>query len=124
MTNKSNIGQKLALSVDRDAIRQALINLAQPEGTQEWCIACGAGKGTNPLEKGEWVKDISTNVFQGKSFEEFAKGLKDLGTQAWCIACGAGKEASPLSKLGNPAELSDEIIDQVASHLLSSITIG
>lgn len=116
--------RQLDVSLDRQALREVIAGLMKPGGTQEWCIACGAGKGTEILEKGEWVQRTGEQIFQGKSFKEFVDSLKDLGKQAWCIACGAGKDASPLDRLGDPASLTDEVIEIFASKVISTIKVG
>ncbi len=122
---KSNVtSRSMALSVDRVALRQAIAGLARPGEKQDWCVACGAGKSANPLDKFEAVQAVARDVLGGKTLPEFVEGLKDLGKQAWCVACGAGKDASPLDMLGDPATISDEAIDQIAGRLLSAVKVG
>lgn len=112
------------VSVDRAALRQAIVGLAQLGEKQDWCVACGAGKTASPIDKFENVQVAARELMGGKSLTEFVAGLKDLGRQAWCVACGAGKDASPLDMLGDPANISDEAIDQIAGRLLSVLKIG
>jgi hypothetical protein len=116
------LARNMSVSVDRVALRQAIAALG-PGTKQDWCVACGAGKSANPLDKLDHVQ-MARDVLGGKSLVEFVDGLKDLGKQAWCVACGAGKDASPLDIVGNPADISDETIDAIAGHLLSSVKIG
>lgn len=121
---RTSIARHLAVTVDRDALRAAILGLAKPGGEQEWCIACGAGKDASPLDKVENVSNTARELVGGKSLQEFVSGIKDLGTQAWCIACGAGKDASPLDRLGDPADITDDLIDQVAGRLIGALRIG
>jgi hypothetical protein len=121
---RTSLARHLAVSVDRDALRAAILGLSKPGGEQEWCIACGAGKDASPLDKVENIHAAARDLIGGKSLQEFVSGIKDLGTQAWCIACGAGKDASPLDRLGNPADITDDMIDQVASRLIGALRIG
>ncbi|MBX5453848.1 MAG: hypothetical protein K6U10_07915 [Acidobacteriia bacterium] len=116
--------RSVPLSVDRTALRQAIAGLARPGERQDWCVACGAGKSAQPIEKFEAVQAAAHDLLGGKSLAEFVEGLRDLGKQAWCVACGAGKDASPFEMLGDPAAISDEAIDQLASRLLSAVKFG
>jgi hypothetical protein len=118
------IGRQLDVTLDREMLREVIGNLAKPGGTQEWCIACGAGKDASPLDKVNWVQDSSRDLLQGKTLQEFVNLMKDIGPQAWCIACGAGKDASPLDRLVNPAELPDDVIDALARRLISAVSVG
>lgn len=120
----SLMSRELHVSVDRSALRDAISRLQKPGGEQEWCIACGAGKGIELTDKLDWVQSQGSQLLQGKNLKEFVDSLKDVGNQAWCIACGAGKDASPLGQLINPAEITDEIIDAVAAKLLTSVKVG
>lgn len=116
--------QGLTVTVDRSALRSALGALANPGAKQDWCIACGAGKSANPLDKVEAVAGVTKELMGGKTIAEFLESLKDFGKQAWCIACGAGKDASPLDLLGDPAQLPDAAIDALASKLITAIRMG
>lgn len=125
MADSKNIPltRDLQVSVDRNALREAISRLQKPGGNQEWCVACGAGKGIELTDKLDWVQNQGREILQGKNLKEFVDSLKDIGPQAWCVACGAGKDASPLDTIINPAEVSDEIIDAVAARLLTAVKI-
>jgi ferredoxin len=124
LSKKTLAAGQLSVTVDRELLRQAIAGLARPGDAQDWCVACGAGKSSSPLEKIETVQVLARDVLGGKSLAEFVAGLKDLGKQAWCVACGAGKSASPFDRIGDPAEISDELIDQLAGRLISAVQIG
>ena len=123
-TKPTVLSRNMAVSLDRDALRQVIAGLAQPGERQDWCVACGAGKSANPIDKFESVHAVARDILGGKTLPEFVEGLKDLGKQAWCVACGAGKDASPLDMLGDPANISNEAIDQIAARLLSAVKVG
>jgi hypothetical protein len=101
-----------------------IAGLAETTETQDWCVACGAGKEARPLEKNSWVQEAGREILQGKSLREFVDSLKDVGPQAWCVACGAGKSASPLGQLANPSDLPDDVIDALAKRLITAVRIG
>jgi len=118
------LSRDLQVSVDRAALRDAISRLRNPGANQEWCVACGAGKGIELTDKLDWVQKQAAPILEARALKEFVEGLKDLGTQAWCVACGAGKDASPLDSVINPANISDELIDAVAARLLSAVKVG
>jgi len=114
----------LRVTVDRTALKQAILALANPNAKQDWCIACGAGASASPLDKVEALHPLAKEILGGKTLPQFIAELKDFGKQAWCVACGAGKDASPLDTIGNPADISNEVIDALAGRLLSAVRVG
>lgn len=120
--------RQLDIAMDRDAIRQALAAVAatRTQSDRDWCFACGAGSAAaRDVVRGDWIQASLKETLQGKSLPEFLSEIDKLQlTRDWCFACGAGKGRSPLEQIGDPAELPDAVIDQLASQLITAIKVG
>ena len=118
--------KRLSLSVDKAALRETLAKLSEVRGTNEWCFACGAGAASVRLETptdaiSRATDHLLTNPDQLQAaisqFREIA------GDTEWCFACGAGAKSSPMAQVVNPADLSDEVIDQLSDALVRALNV-
>lgn len=119
--------QKLAFQVDRKAIRDVLTDLHKVQGQQDWCVACGAGAASAKLDyPGEVVQSLGKQLVESGKLQEFITSLRNLppGENDWCVACGAAAASSPIGRIGNPADLPDSAIDEIARKLISAVKVG
>lgn len=119
--------KKLAFQVDRTAIKNILADLHKAQGQEEWCVACGAGAASAKLDyPGEVVQTFGKQLVETGKLQEFITNLRNLpaGETDWCVACGAAAASSPIGRIGNPAELPDSAIDEIARKLISAVKVG
>ena len=114
------------LHVDRAALREIVNQLQASAAADDWCVACGAGRGSAKLDMPlELVNEAGRQLLDPAALRTFVDGVREIGgEQAWCVACGAGKGASPIDERVNPADLADPVIDDIAKKLLGVVRIG
>lgn len=113
------------LTIPRESLRAVLstARLTQvPEA--DWCVACGAARAFAAKPPASYPAEVITKLAEPGALASFVKNMKDLGQDSWCVACGAGKGASPLEQLGDPAEVPDTVIDDLANRIINSVKFG
>jgi len=117
--------RKFQVTIPRESLRAALGSVRLPERAEaDWCIACGASRAAAALRPVAAQQEMVGKLLEPAQLTSFVKSMQEMGQLMWCIACGAGKGASPLEKLGDPAEVPDAVIDDLANKLINAVRIA
>ncbi|MDJ0643089.1 MAG: hypothetical protein QNJ15_09740 [Erythrobacter sp.] len=114
-----------AIKINPDAIREAISN-PKVRANSDWCVACGASAAAGPelpriveqqiSQDPEMIKGLVREDFVSKLSEKLAS--PDLNAD-WCVACGASAATAPGALVSNPATISDDVIDALATRLIA-----
>jgi len=113
------------IRIDRRILKEIVKAIPRPGGENEWCVACGAGKGSSKLDfPEEVVRESGKQFLDPKALRDFLATIKEAGGEgAWCVACGASAATSPLERVVFPPDISDAFIDQLAEKLIGAVKV-
>jgi hypothetical protein len=114
-----------SLQINTGALREALAN-PRVRANSDWCVACGASAAAGPelprvieqqiSQDPELIKSLVRDDFVSRLSERLSSA--DLNAD-WCVACGASAASAPGDLVSNPARVSDDLIDQLATRLIA-----